>query len=38
MKKKIKIRKILSSFNVLKHYEIIDENQISKNAFIKIKN
>ena len=36
--KKIKIRKILSSFNVLKHYEIIDENQISKNAFIKIKN
>lgn len=36
--KKIKIRKILSSFNILKHYEIIDENEISKNDFIKTKN
>ncbi len=33
--KNIKIRKILSSYNPLKHFEIIDENELSKNNSIK---
>jgi len=36
--KQIKLRKVLSSYKIIKNYETIDENKLSNNISIKIKN